>query len=104
MTTVGLVLAVLGLLLLLVSTIGASTDRSRADGFAALKWLWGEIKKLIPNLTAAGIKWYRRTVALGEICLLVGLFLVVLGAVGVGDSGGGGPNPTTTVATTSSGG
>ncbi len=69
------------------------------DDLSGLKWLWEQLKKPIENLTRTGLKWYRRVVALGQICLLVGLFLVVLD-VARGDNGSNDtPAPTTTTTT-----
>lgn len=100
MLAAGLVLIVLGLILFLISVIGASQDSRQGvlpGAFKPLKWLVGQLRKPIDNLTQARLKWYRRVVALGEICLLVGLFLVVLNVFMGGDSS---DPPSTTTTTT----
>jgi hypothetical protein len=80
MQIVGLSLIGVAILLFGISVIGASTDH-RGEQFKLLQWLVEQLRTPINNLTKQGLKWYRRVNALGEICLLVGLFLVVLGLI-----------------------
>ncbi len=98
MSSAGVALIVVGLLLFAASATGAATEHRSDATFSALKWLWGQLQAPIDNLTESGLKWYRRTVALGQICLLVGLFLVVVDVV-QGDNPSGNDSAATTPAT-----
>lgn len=105
LTTFALTLIGIGLGLYVTSVVGAiiahRTQPAAAGPFEWWQWFWEELKTPIANLTNPG-PWYKKTVSLGTIFILIGVFLIIVGAIPDGSTGNGTPPTTNQPQTTTS--